>query len=453
MPVCVQGLLQPATLDHSFAFPGGAYCLAMARTVVRRPLPDHGLADMSERGTLAAPGLVPSACQFTPGQGVNLSLRRRFGVLRLTVFDEHPAHTTAARKACHARRRGALSTLDTVVGSCGGIVGLDHLGTPLSGGSKMWVVLSREAARAPASESFLPPAQILMQDRKNRGFTLSEAPTPQRGPGHGAALPAPRTGPRAPGRPCRAASPGARLRRGPGASAAAPRHTDARPRPDRRRQQAGRRHTDERRSGTADAAVGRGRCRDPARRSRSAPHPLAPARAGSRVPLRAGCPSERPRAAAGPHAVRRQAGRGCGPVQRAGQADPDPDPGPAPALADLPGPLRRAPRRHAAPAPSPRPCARSSAGRVPPCCARSPPIPAPAPPSSRPARIAPASAGEHASVLRSAGLTAAVRHRSAMLHAPTTAGIGLLEAVAADAFSRRPPPPPAPRPARRGPAG
>ncbi|MCC2277281.1 winged helix-turn-helix domain-containing protein [Streptomyces sp. ET3-23] len=66
--------------------------------------------------------------------------------------------------------------------------------------------------------------------------------------------------------------------------------------------------------------------------------------------------------------------------------------------------------------------------------------------------IAPASASEHASVLRSAGLTAAVRHRNAMLHTPTSAGIGLLEAAAADdRFSRRPPPPQAPRPDRRGP--
>lgn len=138
---------QPATLDYSFAFPGGAYCLAMARTVVKRLLSDHGLADMSELGTLAASELIAHACRFTPGQGVSLSLRWRFGVLRLTVFDEHPAHTATARKVCHARRREAPSTLDTVVGSCRGIIGLGHTGTPLSGGSKMWGALSREAAR------------------------------------------------------------------------------------------------------------------------------------------------------------------------------------------------------------------------------------------------------------------------------------------------------------------
>ncbi|WP_414169348.1 winged helix-turn-helix domain-containing protein [Streptoverticillium reticulum] len=64
--------------------------------------------------------------------------------------------------------------------------------------------------------------------------------------------------------------------------------------------------------------------------------------------------------------------------------------------------------------------------------------------------IAPASASEHASVLRSAGLTAAVRHRSAMLHTPTSAGLGLLDAAATGPFTS---PPPAPRPVRRGPAG
>ncbi|MFF4410440.1 ATP-binding protein [Streptomyces sp. NPDC001404] len=122
----------------------------MARTIVRHLLTDHGLPDMSGLGTFAASELLANAYQFTPGQNTNLSMRWRFGVLRLTVFDEHPAHARKAQQACQARRREALSTLDTVVGACGGIVGLDDAGGPLAG-SKTWVALSREAARAYAA--------------------------------------------------------------------------------------------------------------------------------------------------------------------------------------------------------------------------------------------------------------------------------------------------------------
>ncbi|MEU7167921.1 ATP-binding protein [Streptomyces morookaense] len=140
----------PANLDYSFGLPAGAYCLAMARAVVGRLLTDHGLPDMSEIGTFAASELLANANQFTPGRNANLSMRWRFGVLRLTVFDEHPAHSRRAQQACQARRREALSMLDAVVGACGGIVGLDDAGGPLAG-SKMWVAISREAARTYAA--------------------------------------------------------------------------------------------------------------------------------------------------------------------------------------------------------------------------------------------------------------------------------------------------------------
>ncbi|KJY41241.1 hypothetical protein VR41_13515 [Streptomyces sp. NRRL B-1568] len=136
----------PANLSYSFGFPGGAYCLPLARTVVERLLSDHGLADMAELGTLATSELLANAYQFTPGREVSLSVRYRYGVLRLTVFDEHPDHPRGTDKACRARRRRALSTLDTVVSACGGICGLDDAGAPLAG-SKLWVVLSREAAK------------------------------------------------------------------------------------------------------------------------------------------------------------------------------------------------------------------------------------------------------------------------------------------------------------------
>ncbi|MFF1478382.1 ArsR/SmtB family transcription factor [Streptomyces sp. NPDC058301] len=49
------------------------------------------------------------------------------------------------------------------------------------------------------------------------------------------------------------------------------------------------------------------------------------------------------------------------------------------------------------------------------------------------AGISPASASEHATVLRSAGLVGTARDRNAVLHTPTAAGIGLLNASTADA--------------------
>lgn len=48
------------------------------------------------------------------------------------------------------------------------------------------------------------------------------------------------------------------------------------------------------------------------------------------------------------------------------------------------------------------------------------------------AGISPASASEHATVLRSAGLVSTARDRNAVLHTPTAAGIGLLNASTAD---------------------
>ncbi|MEV5141124.1 ATP-binding protein [Streptomyces syringium] len=134
-----------ANLNYSFGLPGGPYCLGMARTVVRRLLSEHGLADMAELGVLAASELLANACLFTPGRDVSLSVRWRYGVLRLTVFDEHPAHAADVGDACRARRRRALSTLDALVDACGGICGLAPAEGPLAG-SRMWVVVPREAA-------------------------------------------------------------------------------------------------------------------------------------------------------------------------------------------------------------------------------------------------------------------------------------------------------------------
>lgn len=54
------------------------------------------------------------------------------------------------------------------------------------------------------------------------------------------------------------------------------------------------------------------------------------------------------------------------------------------------------------------------------------------------AGISPASASEHATVLRSAGLVSTARDRNAVLHTPTAAGIGLLNASTADTAGPEP---------------
>ncbi|GHG70481.1 ATP-binding protein [Streptomyces griseocarneus] len=135
-----------ANLDYSFGLPGGAYCLGTARIAVGRVLAQHGLGDMVELGVLATSELLGNAVLFTPDRGVSLTLRWRFGVLRLTVFDEHPDHVGGDEKRCRAHRRHALSTLQAVVDECGGVLGLAPAEKPLAG-SKLWVVIPRVAGK------------------------------------------------------------------------------------------------------------------------------------------------------------------------------------------------------------------------------------------------------------------------------------------------------------------
>ncbi|MEV5240561.1 ATP-binding protein [Streptomyces cinnamoneus] len=135
-----------SNLNYSLGLPGGPYCLGMARSVVGRLLGEHGLADMAELGVLAASELLGNAFVFTPGRDVSLAVRWRFGVLRVTVFDEHPEHAegAGAGRACRAYRREALGPLEAVVDECGGVLGLAAADKPV-GGSKLWVVVPREA--------------------------------------------------------------------------------------------------------------------------------------------------------------------------------------------------------------------------------------------------------------------------------------------------------------------
>ncbi|MFC5725011.1 ATP-binding protein [Streptomyces gamaensis] len=137
----------PGNLTYSLGLPAGPYCVPSTRAHVRRLLHEHGLGDLADLATLAASELLANAYLFTPGSDVSLSLRWRFSVLRVTVFDEHPRHPKALRDSCRARRQDGLAMLDAVVGACGGLCGLDEVGAPLSG-SKAWVVIPREAAEA-----------------------------------------------------------------------------------------------------------------------------------------------------------------------------------------------------------------------------------------------------------------------------------------------------------------
>ncbi|MEU1825313.1 MULTISPECIES: ATP-binding protein [Streptomyces] len=135
----------PANFNYSLGLPGGPYCISTARNLVRTVLREHDLGDLAEVGVLATSELLANAYAFTPGREAHLSMRWRFGVLRLTVFDEHPSHEAAEIiTACLGLRRDALSLLDAVTGACGGICGLAEADAPLYG-SRVWVVLPREA--------------------------------------------------------------------------------------------------------------------------------------------------------------------------------------------------------------------------------------------------------------------------------------------------------------------
>ncbi|MEV5510502.1 ATP-binding protein [Streptomyces orinoci] len=136
----------PASLNYSFGLPASTYCLATTRELVRKLLEAHGLAEMGDLGVLAASELLATACAFTPGRDAHLSMRWRYGTLRLTVFDEHPAHGAQAAAVCREQRRKALWVVEALVDNCGGICGVEEARAPLNGG-KMWAVFPREAAR------------------------------------------------------------------------------------------------------------------------------------------------------------------------------------------------------------------------------------------------------------------------------------------------------------------
>ncbi|GAA0431691.1 hypothetical protein [Streptomyces luteireticuli] len=142
----VPGAPTLADLNYSFGLPGSPYALSLARRLVRQLLDEHGLSDMAELGTFAVAELLGNCHLFNVNRETDVSLRWRYGVLRLTVFDKHPAHAGGHGRVCLGLRRLALTTLDEVVAACGGICGLENAWGPLAG-NRMWVVFSREAAR------------------------------------------------------------------------------------------------------------------------------------------------------------------------------------------------------------------------------------------------------------------------------------------------------------------
>ncbi|MCX4965977.1 ATP-binding protein [Streptomyces sp. NBC_00654] len=133
----------PDNLSYSFALPGGAYCAGLARGAVRELLERHGLADLCETAVLAASELVAAAYRFTPDREMLLKVHWQFDALRITLYDQHPAHGAAERhEACRQRRSESMWLLAAAVDERGGDWGLAPAMTP-SGGSKTWALLHR----------------------------------------------------------------------------------------------------------------------------------------------------------------------------------------------------------------------------------------------------------------------------------------------------------------------
>ncbi|WP_030208676.1 hypothetical protein [Streptomyces sp. NRRL S-87] len=130
-------------LSYSIALPGGAHCAGRARSAVRSLLLRHGLADLCEAATLAASELVAGAHRFTPDEELVLKIRWQFDALRIVVYDQHPAHASAAAsEECRRRRSRGMWLLAAMVEAGGGDWGLTPVLTP-AGGTKSWALLPR----------------------------------------------------------------------------------------------------------------------------------------------------------------------------------------------------------------------------------------------------------------------------------------------------------------------
>ncbi|MFE9613680.1 ATP-binding protein [Streptomyces sp. NPDC006012] len=141
----------PETLAYSFTLPAASYSPAIIRAATRTILRAHGLEDVTDAAVQVVSELASCACRFTTTE-VYVSLRYRDRALRVTLYDGHPDHSGRhATSVCEARRRAALRVLSAVVKACSGAWGFGGASEP-AWGTRMWVVLPREGARAYLTE-------------------------------------------------------------------------------------------------------------------------------------------------------------------------------------------------------------------------------------------------------------------------------------------------------------
>ncbi|WP_149828785.1 sensor histidine kinase [Streptomyces tailanensis] len=110
-------------------------------------LQTYGMRDIVDPAVQVVGELIACAWKFTPDTEAYLSLRYRDSELQLVLYDGHRRHGhPKLEAACDARRRGALRVLGCVVRACKGEWGFGEAREP-GGGTRMWVVLPRWAAR------------------------------------------------------------------------------------------------------------------------------------------------------------------------------------------------------------------------------------------------------------------------------------------------------------------
>ncbi|MFB8772432.1 ATP-binding protein [Streptomyces broussonetiae] len=138
----------PASLSYSLTLPASLRSPAVARTATRAILKAHDLEDVTDAAVQVVGELTSAACRLTPTAEIYVSLRYREDALRVILYDGHPRHAhPRLAAACDTRRRAALRVLACVVRACGGDWGFGDAREP-GGGTRMWAVLPRAAARS-----------------------------------------------------------------------------------------------------------------------------------------------------------------------------------------------------------------------------------------------------------------------------------------------------------------
>lgn len=136
---------EPAGVSYSFTLPADPYAPGIARHATRTILEVHHLAEMADAAVQVVSELTACACRFAIEGEVYVSLRFKEGLLRVTLFDDHPRHVSGQLSdACDDNRCVSLNVLDGVVQDCDGEWGID--GGAELGGTRMWAVLPRKRA-------------------------------------------------------------------------------------------------------------------------------------------------------------------------------------------------------------------------------------------------------------------------------------------------------------------